>query len=119
MTVIYIDSVFCLNAITDYFLLLATARLAGIPLRRKRYCVAALIGGLYASGCFFPGGEFLAQTPIKVAAGVLLGLIAYGGEEQLARLMILLFMLSCGLAGCVLALGMLSGGGIPAIRGIF
>ena len=45
MTVIYIDSVFCLNGITDYFLLLVTAKLAGIPLRRRRYCIAAVVGG--------------------------------------------------------------------------
>jgi stage II sporulation protein GA (sporulation sigma-E factor processing peptidase) len=119
MTVIYIDSVFCLNTVTDYFLLLVTAKLAGIPLCRKKYCVAAILGGMYAAGCFFPGGAFLAQTPVKAAVGVLIGLIAYGGEERLARLIVLLFLLSCGLAGCVLALGLLSGGGIPAVQGIF
>ena len=37
MTVIYIDSVFVLNALMDYLLLLAAARLAGLPLRRGRY----------------------------------------------------------------------------------
>lgn len=119
MTVIYIDSVFCLNGITDYFLLLVTAKLAGIPLRRRRYCIAAVVGGMYAVGCFLPGGAFLVRMPVKVAVGVLLGVIAYGGEERLARLMLLLFLIACGLAGCVLALGMLSGGGFPMIRGIF
>ena len=31
MTVVYIDSVFILNAVMDYLLLLAVGRLAGIP----------------------------------------------------------------------------------------
>ena len=45
MTVVYIDSVFVLNTLMDYLLCLVTARLAGIPLRRRRYLLAALAGG--------------------------------------------------------------------------
>ena len=119
MTVIYVDSVFFLNALMDYLILLATARFSGIPLRRRRYFLAALLGGIYAAGCFFPGGQFLSESPVKAAAGVLLGLIAFGGETHLMRLMILLFAVSCALAGSVLALGVISGGNIPAINGIF
>ena len=48
MTVVYIDSVFVLNTLMDYLLCLVTARLAGIPLRRRRYLLAALAGGGYA-----------------------------------------------------------------------
>ena len=36
MTVIYLDTLFLLNALVDYLLLLAAARLAGEPLRRVR-----------------------------------------------------------------------------------
>ena len=119
MTVVYVDSVFVLNALMDYLLLLATARLAGVPLRRRRYVLAALLGGAYAVGVFLPGGGFLAATPAKLAAGVLLALLAYGGEEKLLRLTLLLFAVSCALAGCVLALGLLTGGGVPAVSGVF
>ena len=119
VTVVYIDSVFVLNAVMDYLLCLVTARLAGIPLRRPRYVLAALAGGGYAAAVFLPGGEFLASSPIKLAAGVLIALIAYGGEERLARLTLLLFGLSCAMAGCVLALGLLAGSALPAERGIF
>ena len=42
MTVIYVDTLFLLNALVDYLLLLAAARLAGEPLRRVRF---ALGGG--------------------------------------------------------------------------
>lgn len=119
VTVIYIDSVFALNAIMDYLLLLCAGRLAGLPLRRGRYALAALAGGAYAAGVFLPGLGFLAQTPVKIAAGVLMGLIAYGGEEKLLRLLLLFFAVSCAMAGCVLGLGLLAGGGVPAVNGVF
>ena len=45
MTVVYVDSVFVLNALMDYLLVLCAARLAGIPLRRRRYLLAGLLGG--------------------------------------------------------------------------
>ena len=119
MTVVYIDSVFALNALMDYLLFLCAARLAGLPLRRGRYILAALAGGAYAAAVFLPGLGFLAQTPVKLAAGVLLGLIAYGGEEKLLRLLLLFFAVSCAMAGCILGLGLLAGGGVPVVRGVF
>lgn len=119
MTVVYVDSVFVLNTVMDYLLILSTARLAGVPLRRKRYLLAALAGGAYAVAVFLPGGAFLAGTPVKLAAGVLLALLAYGGEEKLLRLTLLLFAVSCGFAGCVLALGLLAGSAVPMVNGVF
>lgn len=119
MTVVYIDSVFVLNALMDYLLFLATARLAGVTLHRLRYVLTALCGGLYAVAVFLPGCGFLAQTPAKLAVGVLLAVIAYGGEEKLLRLTLLLFAVSCAMAGCVLALGLLAGSGVPMANGIF
>lgn len=119
VTVVYLDSVFVLNALMDYLLLLSAARLAGLPLRRRRYILAALAGGAYAAAVFLPGCGFLAEMPVKLAAGVLLGLIAYGGEERLLRLLLLFFSVSCGMAGCVLGLGLLAGSGVPAVNGVF
>lgn len=119
MTVVYIDSVFFLNAAMDYLLCLVTARLAGIPLRRWRYALAALAGGAYAAASFLPGCGFLSAGPVKLAAGVLMALIAFGGEERLARLTLLLMGLSCAMAGCVLALGLLAGSAVPSVNGIF
>ena len=119
MTVVYIDSVFLLNALTDYLLLLLTARLAGLRLRRGRYALAGLLGGAYAAAVFLPGGAFLSAAPVKLAAGVLLSLVAFGGEEMLFRLTLLFFGLSCAFAGGVLGLGLLAGRTIPQERGVF
>ena len=110
MTVVYADSVFLLNGAMDYVLFLVTARLAGIPLKRRRYLLAALLGAVYAVAVFLPGLGFLGAFPAKMAVGVLLALVSFGGEEKLLRLVLLLFAVSCGL---------LAGSRVPVSNGIF
>ena len=90
MTVVYVDSVFVLNGIMDYLMLLGTARLAGVPLRRRRCLLGAILGGAYAVAVFLPGLGFLAAGPVKVAAGVLLSVAVFGGQAHLLRLTVLL-----------------------------
>ena len=119
MNVIYIDSVFSLNAVMDYLLLLGTARLAGITLRRWRYLLGALLGGVYAVAVFLQGLGFLSAVPVKIVAGVLMAMIAYGGEIILFRLTLLFLLVSCALAGCVLALGVLAESHVPMAQGVF
>lgn len=119
MTVVYLDSVFLFNALLDYLLVLAAARLAGIPLRRGRYALTGLLGGAYAVAVFLPGLDWLAAAPVKGAAGILLALTAFGGERRFWRLTLLAFAVACGLAGSVLALGLLAGQSIPNARGVF
>ncbi len=119
MTVVYIDSVFALNALADYLLVYSAAQLAGARLRRLRFLLAALLGGAYAAAVFLPGMGWLTVPPVKIAAGVLMALAAYGGEPRFLRLTLLLFLVSCGFAGCVLALGLAAGRGMPMENGIF
>ena len=119
VTVVYLDSVFVLNGLMDYLLALCVARLAGVPLRRGRYVLAGVLGGAYAAAAFLPGLSFLAAVPAKLAAGALLALIAFGGEEKLLRLTLLFFAVSCAMAGGVLGLGLLAGGGVPMAGGVF
>ena len=75
MTVVYLDSVFLFNALLDYLLFLSTARLAGIPLRRRRYLLSGVLGRLYAAAVFLPGGGFLTETLVKAGVGLLLALM--------------------------------------------
>ena len=118
MPIVYMDCVFVFNTAADYFLFLIAARLAGIPLRRKRYVLAALLGGAYAAAVFLPGGEVLTTPLLKISVGVLLAVVAYGNERQLFRLTILWILVSCVFAGSVLGLSLLLGE-IPGARGIF
>lgn len=119
MTVVYIDSVFVLNAMADYLLVYAAAQLAGARLRRLRFLLAALLGGIYAVAVFLPGMGWLSAPSVKAAAGVVMALTAYGGEPRFLRLTLLLFLASCGFAGCVLALGLAAGHTMPMENGVF
>lgn len=119
MTVVYLDSVFLCNALLDYLLVLVSARLAGLRLRRGRYVLCGVLGGLYAAAVFLPGGAFLAAVPVKTAVGILLSLLAFGGETHFWRLTLLTFAVACALAGTVMALGLLAGQTVPNVRGIF
>lgn len=102
---VYLDCAFALNAAVDYALCLLTARLAGIPLRRRRYLAAALLGGLYGAAVFLPGMPWLSAWPIQAAVWVLMTLLAYGREDRWLRLTLLFGLLAFLLAGTVLALG--------------
>ena len=82
MTVVYADSVFLLNGAMDYVLFLVTARLAGIPLKRRRYALAALLGAFYAVSVFLPGLNFLSAFPAKLAVGVLLARLILGFDTK-------------------------------------
>lgn len=106
---VYIDEVFALNALMDYLLVLCAAKLAGEPLRRGRFALAALVGGLYAAVTLLPGGGFLASPACKLAWAMLLCLVAYGGSKRLLRLTLVFFGVAAAFGGGVLALQLLSG----------
>ena len=73
--VVYLDTLFLLNALVDYLLLLACARLAGERLRRLRLAAGAAAGGLYAAAIFLPGLEWLAHPLCKAPPILILSAI--------------------------------------------
>ena len=99
MTVVYVDTLFVLNSMVDYLLLLAGARLAGEPLHRIRFGAAAALGGLYAVALFLPGLMFLERWPCRIASAVLMLLVAYGGGRRLLRQSLIFFALVCAFGG--------------------
>ena len=119
MTVIYVDTLFLLNAIIDYLLLLAAARLAGEPLLRLRFGVGALLGGLYAVAIFLPGLEFLNHPLCRMAFGVLMLLVAYGRSKRLLRQSIIFLALTLSFGGGVFAIGLLGGNTLTLGRGVY
>ena len=119
MTVIYVDTLFLLNALVDYLLLLAAARLAGEPLRRLRFALGAALGGLYAVAIFLPGLAFLAHPLCRIASAALMLLAAYGGSRRLLRQGLLFVALTCAFGGGVVAIGLLGGTGLSLGNGVF
>jgi len=85
MQVIYVDSLFCLNLLTDYLLCLTAGRICGLRLRRWRYLAAALLGALYAVAVLLPGLRFLSLPAGRLGCGICMGLIAFGAERQPLR----------------------------------
>lgn len=69
MDVIYLDRLFGLNLLLDYCLMLASARVCGVVLRRARYLLAALTGALYAAVMVLPGCGWLGSGAMKLALG--------------------------------------------------
>lgn len=113
MGTVYIDEVFGLNFLMDYLLLLCAARLAGESLRRFRFLLAAVLGGLYAAASFLPGWAFLKQPLCKLASAVGMTLIAYGGSRRLMRLTLVFFGTAAAFGGGILALQLLWDGARP------
>ena len=109
---IYLDSLFALNAMIDYFLLLCAARVTGAVLHRGRIALAAVLGGLWAVASVLPGFEFLSFAPVKLVPAVFMALIAFGGERRLWRCLVGFLAVSAAFGGAVWAASMLAGGGM-------
>lgn len=112
MDIIYIDRLFALNLILDYLLVLCTARLCGVRLRRVKYLLSAVFGAGYAALSLLPQLSFLSLAPIKFISGAIMALIAYGGEEKLWRCCLVFFAVSVLFGGAVWAISMQNGGSI-------
>ena len=118
MTVVYIDSLFLLNLIVNYLLLLATAKLAGEPLHRVRLGLGAALGALYAAAVFFPGMGFLTRPLCKLASAVAMLLVGFGSSRRLLRVTLVFFGLSCAFGGGILAISLIGGRGLSLRNGI-
>ena len=118
MTVVYIDSLFLLNLIVDYLLLLGAARLSGAVLCRPRMALGAVLGAAYACAVFLPGLGFLTHPAVELSIAVAMALIAYGGGQRLLRSFLAFLALSCALGGGVLALSLLGARGWSGVSSL-
>lgn len=119
MNVIYVDTLFLLNAVIDYLLLLASARLAGEPLQRLRFGAGAVLGGGYAVALFLPGMGFLYHPLCRLAVAVLMVLTAFYRSRRLLRQIVIFFALACAFGGGVFAVGLLGGQPLTFGAGVY
>ena len=98
VTVVYIDSLFLLNLIVDYLLLLGAARLSGAVLHRPRLALGAVLGAAYACAVFLPGLGFLTHPAVELAIGGAMSLIAFGGGPRLLRSFLAFLALAVSMA---------------------
>ncbi len=123
VTTVYIDSLFVLNTLINYLLLLATARLTDRPIKRWRLFLGAVLGGIYAIVVFLPPFHFLISLVGKILVALLMTLVASGGAPWIPfiKYTLCFWGVSFALGGCILALGALSGkvllpNGVPAVN---
>ena len=105
--VVYVDIAFLLNGLADAAALSVTGSLSGLPVRPKRIAAASLLGGTYGALCALPGLGVLAAFPVQVIAAAGLVRVAFGRKEMFLRHLLLFFVLSCALAGALVAAGRL------------
>lgn len=118
MTVIYLDTLFALNGIMDYLLLLCSARIAGEELHRLRMGVGAVLGGSYAAVAVLPGMAFLMRPIFKIGAAILMVVVGLGASRRLLRQTVIFFALACAFGGGVLGIGLLGGRGMSLGGGV-
>jgi stage II sporulation protein GA (sporulation sigma-E factor processing peptidase) len=115
MRIIYADTLFLLNLLVNYLLLLATAKIAAVHIARLRLGLGALFGALYAVAAVFPSLAFLLSAPMRLVSGVSMVLLAFGGKRGLLRLTLLFFAVSAAFGGVIYAISLMAGG--PAYDG--
>ena len=110
MTVVYIDSFLLINFLLNYLLLLASGKLAGEPLHKWRFALAAAGGAAYAALTFFPQLRIFLHPAYKLTAALLMLLISFGNAKKLLRIAAVFLALSCGFCGGILAIEFLKSG---------
>jgi stage II sporulation protein GA (sporulation sigma-E factor processing peptidase) len=110
MTVIYIDSLFILNFILNYLLLLLSARLTGAPFDRLRLFLGAALGAGYAVFTVLPAFAWTGSVLLKIAVTLPIAAVSRGIQRCFARFLALFWLSSFLLAGIVLGLGLMFGG---------
>lgn len=109
MKTLYLDELFLLNLIIDYFLLLATAKICALPFRRTRFALAAALGGSWSCLALLPGLAFL-QTPLMhPVLALAMVLISFGPEPRLWRCFLAFLGVSALFGGTVWAAGLYRG----------
>lgn len=118
--VVYVDIAFLLNCVSDAAALYVTGRLSGLPLEKRRLLAASLLGGTYGALCALPGFGSASSFAVQLAAAAVLVRLAFGRREAFLRRLLLFFMLSCALAGALVAAGRLvqANGGLQALAAL-
>ena len=107
---VYLDSLFGLNLLIDYRLMLASARSMRRGAARWRHLPAAAHRALYAASAWsLPGCGWLGSGAMKLTLGAAMALIAFGGEAHWARCAVVFFAVSAAFGGAVYAASMLAG----------
>ena len=104
--VVYIDVLFAVNLIMDYFILLAVAKVLRRKEKRLRLLLGAVLGAVYSLFIFFPQVGFLYSMAVKVLVSLSLVLVSFrfSSIRDLLRLVVTFYVISFLFGGAVYAL---------------
>lgn len=109
MKTVYLDELFLLNLVIDYFLLLATARICALPFRRGRFFLAAALGALWSALSLLPQAAFLRSLVLRPVPAMVMTLAAFGRERRILRCFAAFLGVSALFGGAVYAAGLSRG----------
>ena len=114
MDILYIDEIFLVNTAADYLLLLSAATLRSLPMKRRRFALAAVLGGLYAVLALLPPLRWLQGGAVKLGVSAGIAAAAFGWEGFF-RSWLCFLLLSAAFAGALLGCGQLGTAPLPAL----
>lgn len=109
MKTLYVDEMFLLNLIVNYFILLATAKLCALPLKRARFGASAALGSAYSVLLLLPEFGSLASPVMKLVLGFVMTLAAFGAKGKLIKPFLAFLAVSAAFGGAVFAASLLAG----------
>jgi len=110
MRTVYLDELFVLNLAIDYILLLFSAKLLALPLRRRRYLAAAALGAAWSAVSLLPGFAVLRTPGMHPVLALAMTLAAFGRERRLWKCLLAFLAVSAMFAGASYAAGLYRGG---------
>lgn len=107
MQVIYADTLFVINLVINYLILLSSAKLCALQISRVRLGISAAVGGVYSVlTLIYP---FCQQPVIKIAVGIFMVICAFGNKKHLLKIIITFFCISAAFAGIIYGLTLMTG----------
>jgi len=97
--VIYADTVWAVNTLIDFLMLMLAARLCGYCAKPMRCLCGAALGGVYAVFTLLPGFVFLASFLWQLVFFLLMTAVGYGLRKAALRPASVAFLCSIALAG--------------------
>jgi stage II sporulation protein GA (sporulation sigma-E factor processing peptidase) len=104
MKTLYLDELFLLNLVINYFLLLATAKVCALPYRRARFLLSGAVGGLWCCLALLSGFSFLQAPLMELVLAMIMTLCAFGQQPHLFRCFFSFLGISALFGGAVYAI---------------
>ena len=118
MGTIYADTLFLINFIINYLLLLVTAKICSTPAKRWKMALSAAAGGIYGVLAVAMPESFWGTGSCKLLVGAGMALLVFWGAVRILRILCVFFAAAAAFGGAVFAVGLFLGDGdsMAAIR---